>query len=129
MPMRVLHICGATRGAPWLCEIVAEQTTRGHDVCVVIAGADGALARGLELVGVRYLVLPHDPFAHADPRAAWRAQPRRRWTAGHCLRHRWGNAGVLPQTPPGALPLDPTKGHSPLETAPLGGIREGPTRT
>ena len=63
------------------------------------------------------------------PRAAWRAQPRRRWTAAHCLRHRWGSAGVSPQTPPGALPLDPTKGHSPLETAPLGGIREGPTRT
>lgn len=71
--MRVLHICGATRGAPWLCEIVAEQVTRGHDVSVVIAGADGALGRGLDEAGARYLVLPHDPFAHAAPLASWRA--------------------------------------------------------
>ena len=76
MPMRVLHICGATKGAPWLCEIVAEQVARGHEVTVVLAGAEGELALGLDRAGARYLVLPHDPFAAADPVAAWRAISR-----------------------------------------------------
>ena len=72
MPMRVLHICGATRGAPWLGEIVREQAARGHDVTVVISGREGPLPRALERAGVRYLVLPHDPFIDADPLRAWR---------------------------------------------------------
>lgn len=76
MPMRILHICGTTRGAPWLCEIVREQAAHGHDVSVVIAGTDGPLPRALERAGVRYLVLPHDPFIHADPRRAWRSISR-----------------------------------------------------
>lgn len=73
MPMRILHICGATRGAPWLCEIAREQAARGHDVGVVIAGAEGRLPRSLARAGVRYVVLPHDPFAGANPIKAWRS--------------------------------------------------------
>lgn len=30
------------------------------------------------------------------PRATWRANPRRRWTEAHCLRHRWSRVGPLP---------------------------------
>ncbi|MEZ5319733.1 MAG: glycosyltransferase [Vicinamibacterales bacterium] len=70
--MRILHVCGATRGAPWLCEIVREQAARGHDVSVVIAGSDGPLPRSLERAGVRYVVRRHDPFADANPIRAWR---------------------------------------------------------
>lgn len=70
--MRILHICGATRGAPWLCEIVREQAARGHEVSVVIPGAEGPVPEALQRLGVRYLVLPHDPFASADPVSAWR---------------------------------------------------------
>ena len=71
MPMRILHICGTARGAPWLCEIAREQAARGHDVSVVISGGEGPLPRALARAGLRYIVLPHDPFVDADPLRAW----------------------------------------------------------
>lgn len=71
--MRILHVCGATKGAPWLCEIVREQRARGYDVTVIIPSDDGPVADAFKRDNVRLLVQPHDPFAHGDPLSAWRA--------------------------------------------------------
>ena len=79
--MRILHVCGATRGAPWLLEIAVEQAARGHDVSVVVPGSDGPLPQALERAGVRVHVMPHDPFLSADPLAAW----GRIWRLAHCM--------------------------------------------
>jgi glycosyltransferase involved in cell wall biosynthesis len=71
--MRILHVCGATRGAPWLCEIVREQVARGHDVTVVVPSGDGPLPDSFRRDKVRFLVQPHDPFATGELFVAWRA--------------------------------------------------------
>lgn len=80
--MHVMHLCGATSGAPWLLEIVRELAVRGHDVSVVIAGEEGQLAQALRAAGVRYHALPHDPFAGGSALTAG----RRIWRLAALLR-------------------------------------------
>lgn len=68
--MRVLHLCGTARGAPWLVEIVQELAARGHDVTAVISPGEGNLAGALDAIGIRHLAVDHDVLIGARPLAA-----------------------------------------------------------
>jgi glycosyltransferase involved in cell wall biosynthesis len=70
--VRVLHVCNASGGAPWLVEILRELRDRGHEVAAVVRGDDGSLAAALREIGVRYIVLDHDMLAGANPFVAAR---------------------------------------------------------
>jgi glycosyltransferase involved in cell wall biosynthesis len=73
MPLlRLLHLCGTARGAPWLVEMLRELQARGHDVTAVISSGEGGLADALDAAGVRHLVLDHDVLLGARPLRAVR---------------------------------------------------------
>jgi glycosyltransferase involved in cell wall biosynthesis len=70
--MRLLHLCGTARGAPWLVEMLRELQARGHEVTAVISPGEGGLADALDSVGVRHLALDHDVLIGARPVTATR---------------------------------------------------------
>lgn len=59
--LRVAQVVSASEGADWLVEIAAGLRDRGHDVCAIVAAAEGRLSDRLDALHVPWFVAPLAP--------------------------------------------------------------------